>query len=79
MLMAKIAYVLINCDIGKESKVLEELRRTPGVSEAHLLYGVYDIIVKVTGETDSEIRDIVTNNIRRISGVRRTLTMPVID
>lgn len=77
--MVKVAYVLVNCDIGKESKVLEELRRTPGVAEAHLLYGVYDIIVKITGGTDSDIRDIVTNYIRRISGVRRTLTMPVID
>lgn len=78
-MMVKIAYVLINCDIGKESKVLEELRRTPGVAEAHMLYGVYDIIVKVTGESDLEIRETVTNHIRRISGVRRTLTMPVID
>ena len=77
--MAKVAYVLINCEIAKEGKVLEELRRLPGVAEAHMLYGVYDIIVKVTGESDAEIREIVTNRIRRIPGVRRTLTMPVIE
>lgn len=77
--MAKIAYVLINCDIGKEGKVLEELRRTSGVAEAHMLYGVYDIIAKVVGETEAEVRDVITNYIRKIPGVRRTLTMPAID
>lgn len=75
----RLAYVLINCDIGKEAAVLEELRRTQGVLEAHLLYGVYDVIAKVAGSSDEELRTIVVERIRKIPGVRHTLTMPVVD
>ncbi len=73
------AYVLINCDIGKERAVLEELKKVPGVVEANLLYGVYDIIVKITGKDDKEIREVVLTRIRMLPGVRRTLTMPVVE
>lgn len=73
------AYVLINCEIGKEREVLEELKRIPDVVEANLLYGVYDIIVKVSGRDEKEIREVVLTKIRMIPGVRRTLTMPVIE
>ncbi|ABL77982.1 Lrp/AsnC family transcriptional regulator [Thermofilum pendens] len=74
-----IAYVLINCEIGKEKDVLEQIRNIPGVIEAHLLYGVYDIIVKVTGKDNVEIREMILTKIRRIPGVKRTLTMPVVE
>ncbi|AGT35056.1 MAG: Lrp/AsnC ligand binding domain-containing protein [Thermofilum sp.] len=76
---AAVAYVLINCDIGKEKEVLEELKKIPGVIEAHLLYGVYDIIVKATGKNNTEIREMILTKIRRIPGVKRTLTMPVVE
>ncbi|QOJ78142.1 Lrp/AsnC ligand binding domain-containing protein [Infirmifilum lucidum] len=73
------AYVLINCDIGKERAVLEELKKVPGVIEANLLYGVYDIIVKIVGKDDKEVREVVLTRIRMLPGVRRTLTMPVVE
>jgi len=73
------AYVLINCDIGKERAVIEELKKVPGVVEANLLYGVYDIIVKVTGSDEKEIREVILTRIRMLPGVKRTLTMPVVE
>ncbi|MCC6002935.1 MAG: Lrp/AsnC ligand binding domain-containing protein [Thermofilum sp.] len=74
-----VAYILINCDIGKEKEVLEELKKITGVNEAHLLYGVYDIIVKVAGKNNMEIREMILTRIRKIPGVKRTLTMPVVE
>ncbi|MFP3229376.1 MAG: Lrp/AsnC ligand binding domain-containing protein, partial [Nitrososphaeria archaeon] len=48
--MAK-AFVLINTDTGTEEEVLRELRRIPNVTEAYVIYGVYDLVAKV--EADS--------------------------
>lgn len=79
MMSGATAYVLINCDIGKERAVLEELRKVPGVIEANLLYGVYDIIVKITGKDEREVRETVLTRIRLLPGVKRTLTMPVVE
>ncbi|PLJ77668.1 Lrp/AsnC family transcriptional regulator [Infirmifilum sp. NZ] len=73
------AYVLINCDIGKERAVIEELKKVPGVVEANLLYGVYDIIVKIAGSDEKEIREVILTRIRMLPGVKRTLTMPVVE
>ena len=45
------AYVLINCDLGSEEEILQEIRKLPGVSEVSGVYGVYDIIVKISADT----------------------------
>jgi len=37
------AYVLINCEIGSEEKVIEELKTIDGVKEVHGTFGAYDI------------------------------------
>ncbi|MCK5626950.1 Lrp/AsnC ligand binding domain-containing protein [Candidatus Bathyarchaeota archaeon] len=45
--------------------------------EAHFIYGVYDIIVKVEAENMEKLKEIVTFKIRRLNDVRNTLTMTV--
>ena len=42
-----IAYVLINTEIGGMEEVLRTLEKIPEVKEAHMFYGVYDIIAKI--------------------------------
>ena len=74
-----IAFVLINAEIGSESEVLGELKAVEGVVEAYSVYGVYDIIAKVTADSMDKLKDIVTWRIRRLNKVRSTLTMIVID
>ncbi len=74
-----VVFVLINCEIGKERQILEEIKKVPEVNEAYLLYGVYDIIVKIKGKTNEEIREVMLSKIRRIKGIRRTLTMLVVE
>ena len=46
------AFVLINVESGSEDEVLKELKKIEGVEEAYFSYGVYDLIIKVTGEID---------------------------
>jgi len=73
-----VAFVLINSELGKEEELLKELRGIENVKEAHFVYGVYDVIVKVEAESMEKLKDLVTFKIRRLSDVRSTLTMTVI-
>ena len=73
------AFVLINTETGFMDEVLRELGKIEGVKEAYTVYGVYDIIAKVEAKTMDGIRDIVTWKIRKLSDVRTTLTMIVIE
>jgi len=72
------AYVLINTDIGFETEVLKELKRTPNITEAYVVYGVYDIVAKVEAESMDRIKEIVTWKIRRLEKIRSTLTMIIV-
>lgn len=73
------ALVLINVDLGGEEEVAERLRQTAGVQELYRLYGVYDIIVKVVAESNEQLKNIVTQKIRKLPKVRSTLTMIAIE
>lgn len=73
------AIVLINTDAGGEDEVMEKLRGINEVTEAYIVYGVYDIVAKVEAESIEKLKDIVTNVIRKIPKVRSTLTMIVME
>ena len=73
------AFVFINTAIGSERTVLEALKKVRGVKEAYLVYGTYDIVVKIETDTMDSLKDLVTRRIRRIDAVRTTLTMPVVE
>lgn len=78
--MAKAsAIVLIQTEIGAETKVLDELTKLPEVKEAYVVYGTYDIVVKLESDALEKIREIVTNRIRRLPDIRTTVTMIVVE
>ena len=74
-----VAFVLINSELGKEEELLKELRSMENIKEAHFVYGVYDVIVKVEAESLEKLKDLITFKIRRLSNVRSTLTMTVTE
>ncbi|MFQ5762647.1 MAG: Lrp/AsnC ligand binding domain-containing protein [Candidatus Bathyarchaeia archaeon] len=73
------AFVLINAEIGAEEEVLSELRKIKNVKEAYSVYGVYDIVAKVHSESMDKLKESITWHIRRMSKVRSTLTMIVVE
>ena len=73
------AFVLINTEIGSESDVLKELRKVEGVDDSFAVYGVYDIVARVTADTMDKLKETVTWRIRRLDKVRSTLTMIVVE
>jgi len=72
-----LAFVLINAEVGSEEQVVKELRETANVKEAHLVYGVYDVIAKVEAETMDKLKDVIAQEVRRVTGIRSTLTLLV--
>ena len=73
----KKAFVLINTDAGLEKLVHEELKSLEGVSAVYDLYGEYDLMAIVEQETDKDVADIVSWELRKIKGIRSTNTMVV--
>ena len=73
------AFVLINSDLGKEENLIEEIRSIDDVKEAHLTFGVYDIIVEAQTKNMDQLKELVAFKIRLSKDVRSTLTMTVAE
>lgn len=74
-----IAFVFMNIDAGGEQEVLKQLQGIANVKEAHLVYGVYDLVAKIEAETMDKLKEIVTWKVRRLDKVRSTLTTIVME
>ena len=72
--MAK-ACVLINCDLGSEDKVINDLRKLEHIKDVVGTFGAYDIVAKIEAETSEQLREAVTWKIRKMDKVRSTLTL----
>ena len=74
-----IAFVCITTEPASMVEVLKEVRAVNGVEEAQMVYGIYDIVAKVKGNTIDTLKEIITKRIRKIDKVRTTLTMMVVE
>lgn len=78
-------YILLNSDLGSDVEIIKQIKEIldkEGKSvqyEVQGVYGVYDIIVKITSDSMDHLRNIITNKIRKIDKVYSTLTMMVIE
>lgn len=73
------AYVLINCDLGEEEGIIENLKHIDSVKEVHGTFGAYDVIAKIENTQKEKVRETVTWNIRKMENVRSTLTLMGIE
>ena len=78
------AFVLINSDLGTDESIISKIKAilkdekdveftTQGV------YGIYDIILKISSDNTDLLRNIITYKIRQINNVQSTLTMMVVE
>ena len=79
-----ISYVLLNSDLGSDESIISEVKKILDEEkkikyEVQGVYGVYDIVLKLTAEDTLLLRSIITNKIRKIGKVQSTLTMMVIE
>ncbi len=73
------AYVLINCELGSEEQIIEELKHISDVKEVHGTFGAYDILAKVKSTNVETLRKTMVLKIRKIDKVRSTLTLMGIE
>ena len=73
------AYVLINCELGSEESIIQELKNLEGVIEVHGTFGAYDILAKIESTTVDVLRETITWKIRKIDQIRSTLTLMGIE
>jgi DNA-binding Lrp family transcriptional regulator len=74
-----IGYILLNCDLGAEEYILDELKRIPEVKKAYLTFGAYDIIAEVHAETQEDFEKTVSTKIRKLARVISTMTLNVVN
>jgi len=72
------AYVLINCKMGSEEQIIDELKNIESVKEIHGTFGAYDIVAKVESDQITTLRETITSKIRKIDRIRSTLTLMAI-
>jgi DNA-binding Lrp family transcriptional regulator len=77
--MMTLAFVLVNVEAGTDKEVLENIKKTPEVKQAYMVYGVYDVIVMLESDTLEKLREMVTKKIRQLDKVRSTMTMIVME
>jgi DNA-binding Lrp family transcriptional regulator len=69
-----VSYLLLLVDVGKEHSVAKELRRLPGITEAQVVYGEYDIVARIE-LGDVTLMDETITMARKLPGVTRTSTL----
>lgn len=69
------AYILIATTTGEEKAVAEELQELKEVELADILYGEWDIILRVKVEDLEELDNFLTNKIRKRKNIKLTSTL----
>ena len=78
------AFVLINSDLGSDGEIIASIKAALDgekeiAYEVQGVYGVYDIVLKMTTDNMALLRSVITSRIRRVPKVQSTLTMMMID
>ncbi len=70
-------FILLNCDLGAEEYVVDELKQMQDVSNAYLTFGAYDVIAEIQTEDQDGFEKAIAI-IRKLSRVVSTMTLNVI-
>lgn len=71
------AYILIGFKPGAERKAFDELSSLDKVVDINLIFGEWDIIMKVEIESPGDLEKFIIEQVRGLSGVNLTSTMIV--
>ena len=73
------AFVLMNAELGSEDSLVNELKKLESVKEVYQVYGVYDIVAQVESDTMDKVKETITWKLRKLNGIKSTLTMIVME
>jgi phage tail tape-measure protein len=69
------AYVMLNCELGAETEIIDQLKEIEQVVDVFETIGTHDMMVKLQAENFEKIREIVSWNIQKLKKVRSTATL----
>ena len=78
-----IAFVLVNTELSYDVEIIGKIKDILTTEDTeyqvHGVYGIYDIVVKISSNNEEKLRKIITEKIRKVGKVQSTLTMMVIE
>ena len=74
-----VGFVLLNCDLGAEEYILDELNQVPQIKNAYVTFGAYDVIAEIHAESQEEFEKTVSMHVRRLTRVVSTMTLNVVS
>ena len=69
------AYILVNCTMGAEENIINEVAKLSDVKEVRGTYGV----LKVRSDNTETLNHTITSRIMRVPGITSTVTLVVIE
>ena len=72
-------FVLLNCDLGAEEFILEELKKIPNVTQAYVTFGAYDVIAEINADSREDFDETVAIKIRGLTRIVSTMTLNVLN
>jgi hypothetical protein len=78
------AYFLLNVALNHEVEVIEKIKKilkneNSITYELQGVFGIYDVIVKITSDSDDNIRRLALDKIKQINKIQSAITMMVND
>ncbi len=75
--MSAKAFVLVNVEPGVVTEIVSRLRDAAHIKSAYMVTGPYDAIAEVEAEDYARIAEIVEEEVRKMEGIEKTMTLVV--
>ncbi len=63
-------YILIDCDIGFETQVIEEIKKNESVKEVQGVFGMFNILLKIEHPEVKNLNMVIIKKIQEIKHVQ---------
>ena len=73
------AFLLINSEFLFTEEVMNKLKEIPEIVDIYLVQGLYDIIAKVKLNTEEELKELVSERIRKVDKITGTVTVIIAE
>jgi len=65
--------------VGTTDAVIKKLQLMDEIKEAIPVWGLFDVVAKVTASTKGELRDVIRKKIRTTDNIRKTMSLMVTE
>ena len=73
------AFLLINSEFLITEEVSNKLKEIPEIVDIYIVQGLYDIIAKVKLNTEEELKELVSEQIRKVDRITGTVTVIIAE